>query len=324
MNDYQVIRHEAGVVDMSDWGRFALRGVGAQDALDALMGANMLDLYDGVATNTLIVSKSGGVEAVVWVVGLVDGFMVVCEREDAQTVGALLREQAQLYGVDVEDLQQSRFALTLAGPAAQAVAERVFGDEVHSIAFLGALELSSARVLAVRLGFVGEYELHFFGAPAEKEALLQSLVGAGAKSVGASAYPVMMVEMRTLSRHRDIPADVSVFESGLQWMVDFRKDNFRGKQELEARRAGVQCKCVMVLVEGAPDGVSGAPLQVNDMCIGQVHRAYWSNTLEKTVALCYMDAELAWPGIAMTVNGAQARSVGAPAFLTQSVMQAFS
>lgn len=317
---YRVIRNHAGVIDLSHWTRFVLRGEGAANVLNQLVGANILSLYEGKATNTLIVSETGGVLAIVWIVALKEGFMIIGEPEDRGPILSKLSLVAEEKNLVLEDRTENHFALTLAGPEALGFAECVLGDEVHSIAFLSGMEFPEYTLLAVRLGLFGEYELHLFGDMADKNKVLEKLFSQGVPRVDAVVAPTLMAEMRTLSRTRDIPADISVFECGLAWMVDFRKDDFHGKQALVSRREESRSKCVMVLVEGSHSQVVGASLQVGDANIGKVQSAYRSETLGKTVAIAYVDHELAWPGIEMTVNECRALTIGAPAFLTKSVL----
>lgn len=324
MSDYDCLRNSAGVVDLSHWGRFILCGERAKDALNALVGANVMELYEGLAANTLIVSDTGGVLAIIWIIALPEGFMVICEPPDSALVALKLMETAQTHSLVLDNLSQSHFALTLAGPSALGFAERAFGDEVHSIAFRSALKIGKPSVLAARLGFIGEYELHLFGDLADKDKILGQLTALGVPVVDGSSYPVMMAEMRTLCRARDIPPDISVFECGLAWMVDFRKDDFHGKARLVSRRDEVSRKCVMVIVDSLNSDLGGASLTIDTASVGIVHSAYWSGKLGKVVGIAYLNAELAWPGIEMTVNGVPAISVAAPAFLTQSVLNSLS
>ena len=325
MSDYHRMRHHAGLADLGDWARFDLSGPEAGDALDAVVGCNVRDLFEGRAANTLIPSPDGGVEAIVWVIALADGFRIVGEPADREALRRVLDEGARGRDAALRDVRDECFALALIGPEAEALACKAFGDDVQSIAFLNALALDGPAVLAARIGYFGEYELHLFGEAAGRPAVVDAIERAGdggALMVGEEAFPVMMTEMRTMSRERDIPPGVSVFEAGLQWMIDFRKEGLRAAQALERRKDAVERKCVLMVADGAAAGLGGAPVFVEEHEIGRVRSAFFSPTLGRTVALAYLVEELGMPGLSCTV-GADRRpgeTVSAPAFLGRSIL----
>ena len=79
MTDYRRLRMHAGLADLQAWTRFELVGPQACDALDAVVGCNVRELFEGRAANTLIPSSSGGIDAIVWVIALENGYRVVAE-----------------------------------------------------------------------------------------------------------------------------------------------------------------------------------------------------------------------------------------------------
>ena len=324
MTDYRRLRNDAGLADLQEWTRFELSGPEAGDALDDVVGCNVRDLFEGRAANTLIPSPDGGVEAIVWVIALEEGFRIVGEPADREAVRSALEESASGRDAELRDVREETFALALIGPEAEKVAWKAFGDDVHSIAFLNVLPLGDPAVLAARIGYFGEYELHLFGAAARKQAVIDALEqagGGGALRVGEGALPVMMAEMGTMSRQRDVPPEVSVFEAGLHWMIDFRKENLRSAGALERRKQAIDRKCVLMIVDGDAADLRGQPVFIEDCDIGRIRTAFHSETLGCCVALAYLAEDLGMPGLSCTVGADRraGRTVSAPAFLGRSI-----
>ena len=325
MNDYQRLRNRAGLADLQAWARFEISGSGACEALDAVVGANVRDLFEGRAANTLIPSPAGGVEAIVWVIALEDGFRILGEPADREAIRLALEESTTGRDAELQDVRDETFALALIGPEAEKVAWKAFGDDVHSIAFLNVLPLGEPAVTAARIGYFGEYELHLSGELARKQAVIDALERAADNRVlmvGEGALPVMMTEMGTLSRARDVPPDVSVFEAGLQWMIDFRKENLRASAGLERRKCSVERKCVLMIVDGEAAGLGDQPVFIEDQDIGRIRSAFHSETLGKSVALAYLAEDLAMPGLICDVGSGRrtGETVSAPAFLGRSIL----
>ena len=325
MTDYRRMRHHAGLADLQEWTRLQLSGREAGDALDSVVGCNVHDLFEGRAANTLIPSPAGGVDAILWVIALEDGFRILGEPGDRDAIQSALEESTIGRDAVLRDIRGETFALALIGPEAEKVAWKAFGDEVHSIAFLNILPLGDPPILAARIGYFGEYELHLFGENARKQAIIDALAqsaGGDDLMVGDGALPAMMTEMGTMSRERDVPADVSVFEAGLQWMIDFRKENLRAAAALERKKHSVERKCVLMIVDGDAPSLRGEPVFVEDHAIGRVRSAFHSETLGRSVALAYLAEDLAMPGLTCAVGSARraGETVSAPAFLGRSIL----
>lgn len=321
-NPYEQIRNSAGLIDLKDWARFEVTGPDARDALDSVIGGNLIDLYTGKAMNTLVPSQSGGVEAILWVVALDDGYLVLAEPEDLDPIAAVLADLAQTYDVQVFDRAGTLFHMVLTGPEAEALVDTVWGADAAVVPFLGFIRLEN-DLMALRIGYFGEYELHLIGRYDDQEAQITALDAAfgGAISVDDSALPMMMAEMRILNRKRDIPADFSVFQVGLQWMIDFQKDNLRAREALNARREDGARQAILMTVDAQPVAAQTA-LQAEGEEIGVIQSSYFSPTLKKTIALAFLNTDIAVPNLILQTSAGLVQTLSAPAFLSKSVLNA--
>lgn len=321
-NAYEKLRNEAGLVDLTDWVRFEVTGPQAADALDSIVGGNVADLYEGKAMNTLVPAMDGGVEAILWLLATRDGYYVIAEPEEEDAIHNLLGGLASEFDITVKDRCGTLFHMVLTGPKAEAIASKALGDDITAIPFLSTYTLSSG-ILAVRIGFFGEYELHLIGENDAQGAMVDALQGASDQPLAtdSSAFPVMMAEMRVLNRARDIPAEVSVFEAGVQWMIDFQKPNLRAADALAARRDDAQRRAVLMVFDAGP-ATSQTPIVTEGETIGTVQAAYHSTTLGQTVALALLDTDLAVPGLVLQTSVGIGRTLSAPAFLSKSVLNA--
>jgi len=329
MSSYKTIRDHAGLVDLKNWTRFEIFGLDAAEVLDETVGCNVLDLFEGRAVNTLIPSLTGGVDAIVWIITLEHSFLMISEPEDRNAIKNALESSIAGRDVTVKDVQEEKFALVLTGPEAEGIAEQAFGDDIYSIAFSNALMISSPTVIAARIGFFGEYELHLFGDISDKERVIKQIKRAAGEQnlvTDQAAFAVMMTEMRVMSRHRDVPVSTSVFEAGLHWMVDFRKEKFRGSDALQICKGTVKNKCVLMLAEGFVADIAEQKVFIDGVEIGFVQSAYWSDSIEKVVALAYINSEFGLPGLTcmIGVENINAETISAPAFLSKSVINSLN
>ena len=219
----------------------------------------MRDLFEGRAAQTLIPSPTGGVEAIVWVMALERSYRIIAEPAERAAVGQALTESTGQCNAELRDIGDEQFALALIGPEAERVARSALGDEVESIALLNVLPMGRPPVVAARLVHFGERELHLFGAAGGKQALVERLERAAGEDlprVGNDTLAAMMAESGYLSRARDIPHDASVFEAGLEWMVELRKLDLRAAEALERAKGTPKRKCVMMTIDGDAAGTA--------------------------------------------------------------------
>ena len=350
--DYWRLRTRAGLADLGAWTRIEVSGRGASATVDAVIGENVQDLFEGRCAHTLIPSETGGAEAIVCVITLGESYHVVAEPEEHNTVMRALEAAARGRDAVVRDVRAEKFALALVGPRAMRIAHVAFGEVVHTIAALNAIAavgitrgasgkagrtpvapnatpIGELPVVAARPDYFGEYELHLLGPAAEKEAVIEQLERASGDEplrVGTGALATMMTEMGTLSRARDVPDGTSVFEAGLEWMIDFRKQGLRAAEALERAKATVRRRCVLMTMDGRAGGLPGQAVRLEGQKIGRIQSAVDSYTLKGTVALAYLDERFGIPGLNCAVGDEErpAATVSAPAFLSQSTLDNLS
>ena len=321
---HQRTRTRAGLADLEAWTRTEVIGPDADVAIDAVVGCNVRDLFEGRAAQTLIPSPTGGVEAIVWVMALKSSYRIVAEPAERAAVELALKESTAQRDAEFRDIGEEQFALALIGPEAGRVARSALGDEVESVGLLNVRLLGRPPVLAARLVHFGEHELHLFGEASGKEALVEKLERAAGEDlprIGNDALAGMMAESGSLSRVRDIPHDASVFEAGLEWMVELRKLDLRAAEALERAKGAAKRKCVMMTIDGDAAGLRDQPVLLAGQEIGRIQSAYDSGTLGCTVAVTYLTESLAVPGLDCTVgaHGRTGRTVSAPVWINSSV-----
>jgi dimethylglycine dehydrogenase len=197
--------------------------------------------------------------------------------------------------------------LVIAGPAAREVLQQVTPADLSNAAFpwLSAreIELGFGRALALRANYVGElgWELHL---PIEQllptyEAVMAAGATRGIRDVGIYAVESMRLDKCYRSWKQDLESGFTAFEASLDRFVDLTKPDFIGKAALLAeRKRGTQQRLVPLTLDrqGDADAPFCAPVHKGSDRVGLVTSGFWSFTLERSVALAYLRADLAAPG----------------------------
>ncbi|MBP7690992.1 MAG: (2Fe-2S)-binding protein, partial [Anaerolineales bacterium] len=325
--EVKAVREGVGLIDASTLGKLRFTGPGVGALLDKLYLNTMSPLGIGKVRYGVMCND----EAVV----LDDGVTARLGPDEWYTTtttsgaGALF-ENIQWWlqsgwgaGVHLTDLTEAYSAFNLAGPQSRAVLQTLTTLDLTNAAFpyMGVREAEVAGVPCrlLRIGFTGElsYEIHVPSAYALAvwEALMAAGQSFGIRPFGVEAQRVLRLEKGHLIISQDTDALTDPYAADLGWTVKLDKPDFLGKRSLvriaresprqklvgfKLERPGVVLDEGLQIVRTRPDGQQES--------IGYVTSCRHSPTLNETIGLCWLPAEVAGqPGAAFSVrllNGA--------------------
>src|SRR5579883_2304444 len=215
--------------------------------------------------------------------------------------------------VGIEDLTARWGTLVITGPRTREVLARVTGADLSNAAFpwlsMREMSIGSGRVRAIRMSYVGElgWELH---APMALLPELYDTLSAAGAPLGLRDFGIYAVESLRLDKcYRGWKGDLEIgftpYEASLDRFVDLSKPDFVGRAAvLEERKRGPARRLVPLLLETAGDADAPfcASVYRGDEIVGIVTSGGWSHTLERSVALAYLRADLAAPGSRVQID----------------------
>jgi len=205
--EYQTIHEAAAVVE----GQHALVRVVGPDAesfLDSLLSQELVGLADGRVVRSLLLGPRGKLRALLWVVRTGDEFVIVSDREAADSV--------------VEDLTRFKLRVDLTIGPVEPVVDLV-GPQAA-----GVLAATSLAALQAPLGALDRFFV--------LDPKVDQLAAAGARPAGRLAYTAARVEMGEPIMGEDVDESTIPQEAGslVTEAVSFTKGCYLG-QELVAR-----------------------------------------------------------------------------------------
>lgn len=311
--EVEAVQKGVGVMEVSGFNRYELRGEGVRDWLDGLVSSR-LPARPGRVALTYFLTERGNVAGEATVAALAEdrlwfGSAAAAEYHDMDW----LRERLPADGsVQIESLTNSHTILVIAGPRARglltAVAPRTdWSKEAFPWLSVRAVRIGHAEAVAMAVSFSGElaWELHVPNAqllPAF-EALWSAGERFGLRPFGLYATESMRLEKGFRHWKADLITEFNPLECGLDRFVRWDKD-FIGKAGLEIlRAAGPRRRFVTLTLE-----TSRAPAQPGDsiLCdgavVGTVTSAGWGHRVGRNIALGFVDPSCAEEGSGLTVE----------------------
>jgi 4-methylaminobutanoate oxidase (formaldehyde-forming) len=304
-HEHHAARRNVIVMDMSFMGKFLVQGRDAGRCLNRISG-NQVDGASGFITYTQWMNERGTLEADLTVTKLSDdSFMVVVTDTMVRHADTWMKRNipdgAHAF---VTDVTSAYGQLNLQGPNSRALLQKITTEDLSDAVFpfraAREIDIGFARVLCVRITYVGElgYELYI---PAEQaihvyERIVEAgrefgLVHAGLKALGS---------LRLEKGYRDYGHDLDntdgPYEAGLGFALDLDKPGgFIGKEAVLANKASgaLTRRLVQVLVKDPEPLMFHAEVVRRDgVAVGYVRAASYGHTLGGAVGLVMVEPKV--------------------------------
>lgn len=334
--DYVALRNRVGLVPDPGTAVVRVGGDGAAELLDRVVAGAVDEVPVGGMLHTLTLDADGAIDTILWLLRDEDGYLLLADDARRSSLlealggggGGAVEGEAV-----VEDLSGLLRPIALIGPRAQDLVVDLLGDDLLRLAYAEheERELEGEEVLVGRFGETGEYDYRLL-VPAERyERVLAEVEDAGSlvalRRCRPEVLPDLMLEMKTLHQGTAIPPGCLPSQADLQWMVDFQKEDFVGREGAWRALEDPGRRAILLLTEADREVVAGTELFLGGQAVGTVQVSALSYTLERQIVLAYADHGVAWPGVAFRLGAADGPEVvchAAPLFLTRTVVEALN
>jgi aminomethyltransferase len=325
--EYRAVREAAGLTDMSSLTRFSVPEEGL-DLLERYAAGAVSSIRFGRVLHTFAADDGGLLEADLYLANDDTRLLVLGESLADDRATAAVLDGLGGAGAGLTDLAASTAVIGIDGCQAFAVARSLFGADVLGLPYLSieTYPLLGEEIRLIRAGKTSEFG-YLLLVPANRAAdcwLEIERAGAahGIRPVGAEAHAALRLDGRFFNIHAEGAAVRDPLPLGLQWMIDFEGEDFRGRKALLARReAGLQRKIIGVMPEDPAAGLEpGDPILLEGETVAEVVCAADSGTLGHRIGLALFDIAWAYSGLTYAARGRGAiRTISMPPFMPRSL-----
>ncbi len=290
--EVDAVRRSAGMIDLSDRVKLAVRGSDRVTFLDGLLTADMKVLAPGHAASALVLDEASHVLGDLRVTALDDRFVLDLEAGQA---GALTEYfQRQIVSDDVV-LEELGFCghIEVHGPRAAEVVSTTLGVDVRGLSVDEHTRFPLDRHhtgIVTRVNSLGEYGFAIRGRGDPLETTWASLFRFGVAPVGREALDVLRIESGRPRFGVDMGPSTLALEVAPEGLLSFTKGCYRG-QEVVARGTyiGQMNRRLLGLRIDGDVPPSGADIvRVEGEEVGRVTSGCWSPTTGWVIALALL------------------------------------
>jgi aminomethyltransferase len=302
-------REHAGLFDVSHMGQLTLAGEGLDEALEAILPADVKSLALGRMRYSLLLNQSGGI---------IDDLMlcrwpskIYMVVNGAVKAGDIAHMRAHLPAAITLDHMTERALLALQGPEAFAALARVTTGrwDLSALTFMmgGPYEIDGIDAFITRSGYTGEdgFEISVDAAEVERVA---DIVCAQpeVKPIGLGARDSLRLEAGLPLYGHDLDTNIDPVSADLSFAISKRRrteGGFPGADRiLKYLTDGAPTKRVGLAVEGRLPAREGAEIFAGDVKVGIVTSGGFAPTVGAPIAMGYVDAAHAAPGTPLEIE----------------------
>lgn len=298
--EHRAVRERAGLFDQSSFAKFEVRGPGAAQALSWIC-ANNVAKPTGRVTYTQMLNPKGGIECDLTVARFADDLFYIVTGTGFRTHDFtwIKRNVPPGCDVDLRDVTEDRFTLSLMGPRARDILSAVSDDDVSNEGFPFAhcrdIAIGGFRVRALRITYAGELGWELHGDKSDALGVYDALTKAGEPhgiaNAGYRAIESLRLEKGYRAWGSDIGPDYSPFEAGLGWAVKLGGNvPFLGRDAAAVKSGNPQNKQLACFtVDGEDTVLLGRETIYRDgERVGWLSSAGWGYTVGRNIGYGYV------------------------------------
>jgi aminomethyltransferase len=312
--EHEQTRTSGSIFDVSHMGRLHFSGADAMKFLSKVVTRKIDDQKVGVSRYSLVCNPAGGVMDDVIVSRDQKYWLVVCNASNREKLIKHFHQVRHDTGMDFDMADQTEGTVMVAiqGPKvidrlAGLLPEEINLKEMKRYRFVTD-SFMLIKFTVFRSGYTGEDGVEMI-LPAKMAAMALKLLGGKFDKEGATIQPAGLGARDTLRLEAGMPLyghelteGIDPISAGLGWAVDLTKD-FIGAEALRViAERGPARKLVGLELEGRRIARQGMPVRNGEQVIGEITSGTFGPTVQKSIAMAYVDANFAGEGTTLTVD----------------------
>ena len=289
LHEYNAIRNNCGVFDVSHMGQFLIHGSNCCDFLQHITINNVSQLKKYDAQYSAMCNHDGGIIDDLILYRKPDGYFMVVNAGNIKKNFQWLNDNI-VENVIIENKSSEVSLIAIQGPNSRKFLSKITDADLN-IKFYSYTDANilGHNIMLSRTGYTGELGFELYGAHNHIIEIWDKLIGLGVEPCGLASRDILRMEMKYCLYGNDIDENVTPMEAGLSWITDINKDYFIGKEKL----VNEKCKNKFVAFEMLDRGIPRKDYNItmNGIDIGRVTSGTQSFILKRGIGLGYVKNE---------------------------------
>jgi len=290
-----------GLYELSPFSKYEIKGETAHNELQRICTANIKDEI-GRSTYTQMLNEAGGIETDLTVICIEKNHFRIISSAATRTHDKAHILKHLSPKLEFNDITDKLVCLGIFGPKSRDLISKIskdnFSNEVFKFSTGKYIEISSKKVWAQRLSYVGELGFEIYANTADAKKIYKLIVEEGKNynlsHCGAHAMDTMRMESGFLHWGHDISPEENQYEAGLNFAISYKKEiDFIGKESLLKIKDKVKDKRLVMLSlknskPGHPLLLHEEPIYLGNKIVGRTTSGNYSFNYKKNLSFGYI------------------------------------
>lgn len=315
IDEHQATRTAVGLFDVSHMGRLRIDGPGGAAFLDRLLTRKVVGLGPGKIRYSLVCKEDGGILDDVLVYHLREPqgdlyHQLVVNASNREKIVAWIHKHLRSSDeATVADQTRDTAMIAVQGPGALRLLEPLVGADLGGLGYYNGAETSICghRGIVSRTGYTGEDGCELIVPAAHAVDVWTRVLDAGkelgARAVGLAARDTLRLEAAMPLYGHELNEQLDPLTAGLAFAVNMNGRDFVGRDALTQIQSQPN-RPVRVGLEltGRRIPREHYPVMSGVERVGEVTSGTFSPTLQKSIAMAYVQPQFAAPGTELAVD----------------------
>ena len=311
INEEHIHTRTAGsVFDVSHMGRLFFTGADAEALLQHVCTRNITKLKVGRCGYSHVCNEAGGILDDVIISRYEDRWLMVCNAGNREKILAHLKTHMTGRKVTLDDTTTQTAMLAIQGPATMELFKKhvpIKIDEMPRYGFSSGSYMGQ-KYSVFRSGYTGEDGLELVVSNGVGVLVWDFLTKEGGEDrvtirpAGLGARDTLRLEAGMPLYGHELNERIDPISAGCGWCVDLTKDFLGAAALRKIESAGPVRKITGLVLEGRRIARQGSQVFAGDKLVGEVTSGTLSPTLDKSIAMAYVDTGVLASGTSLAVD----------------------
>ena len=304
-NEYNAVRKECAVFDVSHMGQIRISGNDAEPFLQKLTINNLKKIEAYEAQYSAICNLDGGIiDDLILLKFSIFDYILIVNASNKLKVLEWINSYKNSFSITIEDMNNSSSLIALQGPNSCNILQEICHDTINiDFYHLMKTKLLNEDVILSRTGYTGELGFEILGGHQVIIKIWDYFINQNVCPAGLAVRDILRLEMKYCLYGNDINESYNPLEAGLSWITDLNKENFNGKDKLlEIKSNKIKKKLCGFTMKKKAIPRKGYSIFHHQEIIGVVTSGTHSPMLLKGIGLGYIDSNYCKVGTRISIE----------------------
>ena len=303
VQEHNAVRKNVGFFDISHMGVISIKGINPKDALQKFFPTNLYSISTNQSCYSFFLNEEGGIidDLIIYDLGIqeekLEEILLIVNASRYEFDIHWLNTNINNNQITISDGKQGKALIALQGENTYQYFEewseysikhlQNFGCEYKIIDHIS----KSKKIFFSKTGYTGENGLEILLPDNLAQNLWDFLISKEINPCGLGARDTLRLEAGLPLYGQDLNEEINPYEAGFGWVVNLENNHdFIGKNSLIKNSCDkIKKKLVGIEVIGKAIARKNCKILKNNICIGYVSSGSWSPSLQKPIALGYVN-----------------------------------